>query len=120
MENINIWLVLFAAHIKSEPVYLFILRAIPLIIMAMFGAMVNQLNSTQEITARNTIAAMSAAIAVGISVSATTALTEIDTWKPGQKIPFQIMVSLAGGMKAKQILGLITDKILALVKKTNV
>jgi hypothetical protein len=113
VDEINVWFVLFAAHIKSDPVYSFVLDAVPLTIVSIFGAMVEQLNSPKEITARNTAAAVVSAISVGIATAVAAREIEI-------KIPLQVLIALGGGMKGKTVLHIITGKILNLVKKFNV
>lgn len=121
MEKITIWLELFAAHVQSEPVYLFVMESIPLMVIAIIGGMVVQFNSlTHVITARSTLAAILSAMSVGMVVSVATELSDIKEWEVGLKIPFQVIMSLAGGMNAKQFLNWVADKTLNMVKKTDV
>ena len=112
MEDITTYSVMFMAYLKTHPVYASLLDAIPLMIVSMFGAMVDQVNSDRTITARSTMGSIVSAMATGLITS--TVSKEYDI-----KIHIQVLIALCAGLKAKLFITAISDKVLARVRKFN-
>lgn len=112
MDEIILWLSLFAAYLKTDPVYSFILDAFPLMIVSTFGAMIEQLDSNTEITGRKTIASIMSAMAVAI-------VTNVIAREWTIRIHLQIFIALCAGLKGRMFLEVVSEKVLIWIKKTN-